>query len=45
MPLVATDCFDQVEPLKEANAWLEQYRKLWEERLDRLEVYLKEMQE
>ena len=27
-------------PLKEANAWIEQYRKLWDERLDRLETYL-----
>ena len=32
-------------PLKEANIWLEQYRKLWDERLDRLEAYLKEMPE
>ncbi len=32
-------------PLKEANAWLEQYRKLWDERLDRLEAYLKEVQD
>ena len=32
-------------PLKEANLWLEQYRKLWEERLDRLEAYLKEVQD
>jgi DNA-binding transcriptional ArsR family regulator len=32
------------EPLKDANAWLEQYRKLWDERLDRLEAYLKQVQ-
>ena len=30
-------------PLKEANGWLEQYRKLWDERLDRLEDYLQGM--
>ena len=27
-------------PLKEANAYLERFRKLWEERVDRLEQYL-----
>jgi DNA-binding transcriptional ArsR family regulator len=31
-------------PLAEANAYLEQFRTLWEERLDRLELYLKELQ-
>ena len=31
-------------PLEEANAYLEQFRKLWEERLDRLELYLEELQ-
>jgi DNA-binding transcriptional ArsR family regulator len=34
----------QAAPLQAANNYLEQYRKLWEERLDRLEVYLKEIQ-
>lgn len=32
------------KPLKEATDWMEQYRKLWEERLDRLEDYLMELQ-
>ena len=32
------------EPLKDVATWLEQYRKLWDERLDRLDVYLKEIQ-
>ena len=32
------------EPLKEVAAWLEQYRRLWEDRLDRLDAYLKEIQ-
>jgi DNA-binding transcriptional ArsR family regulator len=35
----------QAQPLKEANSYLEQYRKLWDERLDRLEAYLKSTQQ
>lgn len=31
-------------PLEQANSYLEQFRKLWEKRLDRLELYLKELQ-
>ena len=31
-------------PLKDVDAWLEQYRRLWDERLDRLGQYLKEIQ-
>jgi DNA-binding transcriptional ArsR family regulator len=34
----------QAEPLRDANAYLEKYRQLWEERLDRLEAYLNEIQ-
>jgi DNA-binding transcriptional ArsR family regulator len=34
----------QAAPLKEANAYLEKFRKLWDDRLDRLELYLKELQ-
>lgn len=30
--------------LKEVSDWVEQYRRLWDERLDRLEVYLNELQ-
>ncbi|TGK81602.1 ArsR family transcriptional regulator [Leptospira noumeaensis] len=37
-------CRLKVEALKEANDWLEQYKKLWEERLDRLDAYLIELQ-
>ena len=33
------------EPLKDVSSWLEQYRRHWEESLDRLEDYLKELQE
>ena len=32
------------EPLKEVASWIDQYRKHWEDRLDRLDVYLKELQ-
>ncbi len=31
-------------PLKDATDWMEQYRALWEQRLDRLEDYLLELQ-
>lgn len=34
----------QTAPLKEANEWLDHYRKLWEDSFDRLEDYLKEIQ-
>ncbi|MCW7488267.1 ArsR/SmtB family transcription factor [Leptospira meyeri] len=37
-------CRLKVEALQEANQWLEQYKKLWEERLDRLDAYLTELQ-
>ena len=32
-------------PLKEIYAWVERYRVIWEQRLDRLDEYLKELQE
>ncbi|NUO20170.1 winged helix-turn-helix transcriptional regulator [bacterium] len=31
-------------PLKEASDWIEQYRKMWEERFDRLDDYLRHLQ-
>lgn len=31
-------------PLRDAVAWLEEYRKCWEERLDSLEDYLQQLQ-
>jgi len=31
-------------PLKEAAAWIEQYRRFWEPRLDRLDAYLAGLQ-
>jgi len=32
-------------PLKKAADWMEEYRQFWEKRLDRLDDYLKELQE
>jgi|SRR5471030_813056 DNA-binding transcriptional ArsR family regulator len=32
------------EPLKQVSDWVEHYRVIWEERLDRLDLYLKDMQ-
>src|SRR3954469_5037784 len=37
-------CRIEPAPLKEADDWLEEYRRLWEARLDRLDDYLKELQ-
>jgi DNA-binding transcriptional ArsR family regulator len=37
-------CRIDVEALKPVDEWLESYRKLWEERFDRLEDYLHELQ-
>ncbi len=38
-------CRIEAKPMKEAVNWLEHYRQFWEESFDRLEVYLKELQE
>lgn len=35
----------QTKPIKDAVEWLEHHRKLWEQRLDRLDEYLKELQQ
>src|ERR687887_1939346 len=35
----------RAEPLREAADWLEEYHRLWEERLDRLDTYPPEIQE
>jgi DNA-binding transcriptional ArsR family regulator len=37
-------CQLKAKPLKEAVDWLEHYRAFWEERLDRLDAYLKDLQ-
>ena len=36
-------CKLQTQPIKDAVDWLEHHRKLWEDRLDRLEDYLQEI--
>jgi DNA-binding transcriptional ArsR family regulator len=38
-------CRLAAEPLREVSDWVEQYRRFWEESFDRLEAYLKELQE
>ena len=37
-------CQLKAAPLKDVNTWLDQYRKFWEERFDRLDEYLKQIQ-
>ncbi|MEH1919800.1 MULTISPECIES: ArsR/SmtB family transcription factor [unclassified Nostoc] len=37
-------CQIQAQPLKQAADWIEQYRQLWEQRLDQLDDYLQELQ-
>ena len=37
-------CRLEAGPLKDANDWLERYRQFWEQSLDRLESYLKQLQ-
>jgi DNA-binding transcriptional ArsR family regulator len=37
-------CRLQADPLKDVDDWVEKYRSFWEERFDRLDEYLKEVQ-
>ncbi len=37
-------CKLEPEPLAAASDWLERYRKMWEDRFDRLDDYLRELQ-
>src|SRR5512142_2115022 len=37
-------CHLESAPLERLDSWLDEYRVLWERRLDRLEEYLKEIQ-
>jgi DNA-binding transcriptional ArsR family regulator len=37
-------CRIEPEPLKEVADWVERYRHIWEERFDRLDDYLREVQ-
>jgi DNA-binding transcriptional ArsR family regulator len=36
-------CRIEAGPLKEVADWTERYRKIWEERLDRLDTYLQQL--
>jgi DNA-binding transcriptional ArsR family regulator len=36
-------CRIQPGPLKDISEWVEDYRSMWEQRLDRLEAYLREL--
>jgi DNA-binding transcriptional ArsR family regulator len=36
-------CRIKAGPLKEVSDWTERYRKIWEERLDRLDEYVQEL--
>lgn len=38
-------CKLRAESLREATDWLDKYKRYWEESFDRLEAYLKELQE
>jgi DNA-binding transcriptional ArsR family regulator len=37
-------CRIKAAPLKDVAAWAEQYRHIWEQRFDRLDAYLQELQ-
>jgi DNA-binding transcriptional ArsR family regulator len=37
-------CRIEARPLKEVADWADRYRHIWEQRLDRLDVYLQELQ-
>jgi DNA-binding transcriptional ArsR family regulator len=38
-------CRLELQALKRVDEWLEEYRRLWEARLDRLETYLSKLQQ
>ena len=38
-------CRLQAGPLKTANEWIDHYKRFWEESFDRLDAYLKELQD
>jgi len=38
-------CRLKAEPLREASAWIETYRRFWEDSFDRLEASLREMRQ
>lgn len=38
-------CIAQLDQLHEVNDWLAQYKEFWAQKLDRLEIYLQELQQ
>jgi DNA-binding transcriptional ArsR family regulator len=38
-------CEARLDKLNEVSSWVEQYQKIWEQRFDRLDEYLNEMQQ
>ena len=38
-------CRLEAERLKEASAWMEKYRRFWDESFDRLDLYLEELKQ
>ncbi|MCE9600563.1 MAG: metalloregulator ArsR/SmtB family transcription factor [Spirochaetia bacterium] len=38
-------CKLKAAPLKEASSWIDEYRRFWEERLDRLDEYLRNLKD
>ncbi len=41
----ARPCHIEPEPLRQATDWMVQYRHMWEERLDRVDAFLRQMQQ
>jgi DNA-binding transcriptional ArsR family regulator len=37
-------CRLEAQPLQDANAWIEEYRRFWEQSFDRLDGYLQQLQ-
>lgn len=37
-------CRLEAAPLKDVNSWLDSYRRFWEEKFERLDAYLQELQ-
>jgi DNA-binding transcriptional ArsR family regulator len=35
----------RAEPLRELNAWLERYRRIWDERMDQLDALIEELKD
>ncbi|OCP15219.1 MULTISPECIES: metalloregulator ArsR/SmtB family transcription factor [unclassified Ensifer] len=38
-------CRLEAAPLRDVNSWLDSYRRFWEEKFDRLDAYLQELQQ